>query len=74
MCAACAHNPTGVDPTPEQWSAMSKLMLDKSHFAFFDMAYQVSKCLQAAVQEPNQVTAKCSVAYNSHLHVRQSSG
>ncbi|WIA37238.1 hypothetical protein OEZ86_014186 [Tetradesmus obliquus] len=37
---ACAHNPTGVDPTPEQWQAMSKLMLDKSHFAFFDMAYQ----------------------------------
>jgi aspartate/tyrosine/aromatic aminotransferase len=31
-----------VDPTPEQWQAMSKLMLDKSHFAFFDMAYQVT--------------------------------
>lgn len=39
--AACAHNPTGVDPTPEQWSQISKLMLDKGHFAFFDMAYQV---------------------------------
>ncbi|KAF8065801.1 ASP1 [Scenedesmus sp. PABB004] len=37
---ACAHNPTGVDPTPEQWSALSKLMLEKGHFAFFDMAYQ----------------------------------
>jgi aspartate/tyrosine/aromatic aminotransferase len=39
--AACAHNPTGVDPTPEQWSQISKLMLEKGHFAFFDMAYQV---------------------------------
>jgi aspartate/methionine/tyrosine aminotransferase len=42
--AACAHNPTGVDPTPEQWAAISRLMKDKSHFPFFDMAYQVS-CL-----------------------------
>lgn len=40
--AACAHNPTGVDPTPEQWAQISKLMLEKNHFAFFDMAYQVS--------------------------------
>eukprot|EP00775_Hariotina_reticulata_P010765 gene10765-10921_t len=37
---ACAHNPTGVDPTPEQWAAVSKLMKYKSHFPFFDMAYQ----------------------------------
>eukprot|EP00879_Flechtneria_rotunda_P017305 GHRR01018129.1.p1 GENE.GHRR01018129.1~~GHRR01018129.1.p1 ORF type:complete len:387 (+),score=94.91 GHRR01018129.1:399-1559(+) len=37
---ACAHNPTGVDPTPEQWQQMSKLMLEKSHFPFLDMAYQ----------------------------------
>lgn len=41
--AACAHNPTGVDPTPEQWQQISKLMMDRSHFAFFDMAYQVSR-------------------------------
>jgi len=37
---ACAHNPTGVDPTPEQWKGISEAMLAKSHFAFFDMAYQ----------------------------------
>jgi hypothetical protein len=30
----------GVDPTPEQWAALSKLMLEKGHFPFFDMAYQ----------------------------------
>jgi aspartate/tyrosine/aromatic aminotransferase len=38
---ACAHNPTGVDPTPEQWRQISALMADKGHFPFFDMAYQV---------------------------------
>eukprot|EP00191_Tetraselmis_sp_GSL018_P009947 CAMPEP_0177616976 /NCGR_PEP_ID=MMETSP0419_2-20121207/24557_1 /TAXON_ID=582737 /ORGANISM="Tetraselmis sp., Strain GSL018" /LENGTH=303 /DNA_ID=CAMNT_0019115299 /DNA_START=148 /DNA_END=1058 /DNA_ORIENTATION=+ len=37
---ACAHNPTGVDPTPGQWEEISKLMHEKGHFPFFDMAYQ----------------------------------
>lgn len=37
---ACAHNPTGIDPTTEQWADISKLIKEKSHFAFFDMAYQ----------------------------------
>jgi len=37
---ACAHNPTGVDPTPAQWSELSSLVKDKQHFSFFDMAYQ----------------------------------
>ncbi|WZY92809.1 hypothetical protein YC2023_065138 [Brassica napus] len=37
---ACAHNPTGVDPTEEQWREISQLFKAKNHFAFFDMAYQ----------------------------------
>ncbi|TEB31270.1 aspartate aminotransferase [Coprinellus micaceus] len=37
---ACAHNPTGVDPTPEQWEAIGDVILEKKHFAFFDCAYQ----------------------------------
>ncbi|KAG0294806.1 aspartate transaminase aat1 [Dissophora globulifera] len=37
---ACAHNPTGVDPTPAQWDELSKVVKDAGHFAFFDMAYQ----------------------------------
>lgn len=39
---ACAHNPTGVDPTPEQWKEISSVMKQKQLFPFFDMAYQVS--------------------------------
>jgi aspartate/tyrosine/aromatic aminotransferase len=38
---ACAHNPTGVDPTPEQWKGIADVIAEKSHFSFFDMAYQV---------------------------------
>jgi hypothetical protein len=37
---ACAHNPTGVDPTAEQWAAVAQVMLEKKHYAFFDCAYQ----------------------------------
>lgn len=40
MLHACAHNPTGVDPKPEQWDEMSQLILKKQLFPFFDMAYQ----------------------------------
>lgn len=37
---ACAHNPTGIDPTQDQWAELSKLMKTKKHTAFFDCAYQ----------------------------------
>ncbi|KAJ7631033.1 pyridoxal phosphate-dependent transferase [Roridomyces roridus] len=37
---ACAHNPTGVDPTPEQWKEISDICKQRKLFPFFDMAYQ----------------------------------
>jgi aspartate aminotransferase, mitochondrial len=37
---ACAHNPTGCDPSKEQWNELSKLMKEKGHIVFFDSAYQ----------------------------------
>ena len=37
---ACAHNPTGVDPTPEQWKEISSAIKEGNHYPFFDMAYQ----------------------------------
>eukprot|EP01125_Pyxidicula_operculata_P006962 TRINITY_DN237_c0_g1_i1.p1 TRINITY_DN237_c0_g1~~TRINITY_DN237_c0_g1_i1.p1 ORF type:complete len:408 (-),score=77.81 TRINITY_DN237_c0_g1_i1:79-1302(-) len=37
---ACAHNPTGVDPTKEEWAGIYQAMKDRRHFAFFDSAYQ----------------------------------
>lgn len=40
--AGCAHNPTGVDPTREQWGAIADLCERKGHLPFFDVAYQVS--------------------------------
>lgn len=40
MLHACAHNPTGVDPKPEQWAELSQLIKKRNLYPFFDMAYQ----------------------------------
>ncbi|KAI3869460.1 hypothetical protein MKX03_031716 [Papaver bracteatum] len=37
---ACAHNPTGVDPTLEQWEQIRQLVRSKGLLPFFDAAYQ----------------------------------
>eukprot|EP00249_Psilotum_nudum_P015584 c25409_g1_i2 orf=169-1596(+) len=37
---ACAHNPTGVDPTPEQWEGIRHAVRSKNLLPFFDSAYQ----------------------------------
>lgn len=36
----CAHNPTGIDPTKEQWAQIADVMEKKRLFPFFDCAYQ----------------------------------
>ncbi len=38
---ACAHNPTGVDPTPEQWRGILAAVRERRLLPFFDSAYQV---------------------------------
>ncbi|ORX46376.1 PLP-dependent transferase [Piromyces finnis] len=37
---ACAHNPTGMDPTSEQWIRIRDAMIVKQHIPLFDCAYQ----------------------------------
>ncbi|CAA7034176.1 unnamed protein product [Microthlaspi erraticum] len=37
---ACAHNPTGVDPTLEQWEQIRQIVRSKRLLPFFDSAYQ----------------------------------
>ncbi|KAH7906349.1 aspartate aminotransferase [Hygrophoropsis aurantiaca] len=37
---ACAHNPTGIDPTADQWKQIAEVVINRNHFAFFDCAYQ----------------------------------
>eukprot|EP01084_Bolivina_argentea_P013155 24649_1 len=37
---ACAHNPTGVDPTKQEWNQIAITMLAAGLIPFFDCAYQ----------------------------------
>nr|CAD7453768.1 unnamed protein product [Timema tahoe] len=37
---ACAHNPTGCDPTHEQWEKIADVIEERNLFPFFDTAYQ----------------------------------
>ena len=41
----CAHNPTGLDPTPEQWGDIMRVVKSKNHVPVFDCAYQVRSLL-----------------------------
>ncbi|KAL3132881.1 L-asparaginase 1 [Trebouxia sp. C0009 RCD-2024] len=36
----CAHNPTGIDPTQEQWGKIADICKSKNLLPFFDVAYQ----------------------------------
>ncbi|MDV7102835.1 amino acid aminotransferase [Vibrio sp. TH_r3] len=36
----CCHNPTGIDPTLEEWQELAKLCADKKLIPLFDFAYQ----------------------------------
>ncbi|CAL5038925.1 unnamed protein product [Urochloa decumbens] len=56
---ACAHNPTGVDPSEEQWREISHQFKVKKHFPFFDMAYQgfASGCLSILCDDETQAVA-----------------
>lgn len=36
----CCHNPTGIDPTAQEWETLAKLVADKGLLPLFDFAYQ----------------------------------
>ncbi|KAI8967603.1 aspartate aminotransferase [Mycotypha africana] len=74
---ACAHNPTGVDPTKEQWDQISQVIKERGHFPFFDMAYQGfasgdctrdAYALRKFVAEGHQVILAQSFAKNMGLY------
>lgn len=37
---ACCHNPTGCDPTPDQWNKIAEVSKQQNFLPFFDFAYQ----------------------------------
>lgn len=36
----CAHNPTGMDATREEWTRIANTIKERNLFTFFDIAYQ----------------------------------
>jgi len=48
MLHAAAHNPTGVDPTKEEWDQIMTVCQKKKHICWFDSAYQgfATGCLE----------------------------
>jgi aspartate aminotransferase len=79
MFHACAHNPTGVDPTIEQWKEISALCKTKGHSVFMDSAYQGfasgdadkdAASIRLFVADGNDVCVAQSFAKNvSTLHI-----
>eukprot|EP00566_Odontella_aurita_P010146 CAMPEP_0113546876 /NCGR_PEP_ID=MMETSP0015_2-20120614/12047_1 /TAXON_ID=2838 /ORGANISM="Odontella" /LENGTH=436 /DNA_ID=CAMNT_0000447375 /DNA_START=54 /DNA_END=1364 /DNA_ORIENTATION=- /assembly_acc=CAM_ASM_000160 len=74
---ACAHNPTGCDPSLEQWRGVSDLIREKSHHVFFDSAYQGfasgdaekdASALRLFVDEGHNVALAQSFAKNFGLY------
>ncbi|CAL8353154.1 unnamed protein product [Boreogadus saida] len=39
-CTPAAHNPTGTDPTQDEWKQIAEVMKRRNLFVFFDSAYQ----------------------------------
>ena len=74
---ACAHNPTGVDPTKAQWREILDVVKSRNLFPVIDMAYQgfASGCLEEdayalrlfAAEVPNLILCQ-SMAKNFGLY------
>ena len=43
LLQACGHNPTGADPTEEEWRRVARVAKDRRMMPFIDMAYQVRR-------------------------------
>lgn len=75
---ACAHNPTGLDPSEEQWRQIGRLMKEKQLFPLFDAAYlgfnsgnvdHDAHAIRLFVEELNMEAAVClSFAKNMGLY------
>ena len=62
---ACAHNPTGVDPTLQQWEQIRQLIRLKGLLPFFDSAYQVDpNSIWVSQSSRKMMTILCSTSFH----------
>lgn len=64
----CCHNPTGIDPTLEEWETLAQLMAKKALLPLFDFAYQGF----AKGVEEDAAGLRTFAKYNSELLVASS--
>ncbi|OJJ01688.1 hypothetical protein ASPVEDRAFT_52588 [Aspergillus versicolor CBS 583.65] len=48
---ACCHNPTGADMTENEWKSLGKIIKERNHLAFFDVAYHGLGAPEDAAQD-----------------------
>jgi aspartate aminotransferase len=74
---SCAHNPTGADPTLEEWAQISDISKQKGHLCFFDNAYQGfasgdadfdAKAFRHCLDNGNRIMSAQSFAKNFGLY------
>ena len=73
---ASCHNPTGLDPTLDQWKSISALLLKHKIFPFFDIAYQGLgaglnedvKSIRLFVEQGHELFAAYSFSKNMGLY------
>lgn len=68
---ACAHNPTGVDPTQEQWRRILQVCQQQQLLCLFDSAYQVRAALALVHRSaalPSAHPLHCLRAWSSQGH------
>lgn len=76
---ACCHNPTGCDPTAEEWRAISKVMKEKKLFPFFDFAYQGlgeslekdAQSIQIFTQDGHEIAIAYSCSKNFSMYCQR---
>ena len=61
----CCHNPTGIDPTLEQWQQLAQLSVEKGWLPLFDFAYQgfarSLRCIKSCwLRAPTRRTLVCT--------------
>jgi hypothetical protein len=64
----CAHNPTGVDPTKEQWQILADTIKAKNHLSFFDVAYQVNHACLSVILTLHSSRAEGGVRWGANAH------
>lgn len=64
---ACAHNPTGVDPSLPQWEEIAQIFAARSLVPLFDSAYQVIPPFNnpGFVQKGHNIRCHCSTSGTS---------